>query len=857
MSSESQPNPAPAVAQAGFPRPFGRRYALLRALGAGGMGRLFLAVSGEAGTRRVCAIKTLALDDNDPDADDLRARFLDEARVVVRLSHDNLVYVFDAGVEDGERYLAMEYIPGKTLAQTLARGSKVALPLSLGNAMFVALELLSGLIYMHEFEGLNLVHRDISPSNVMIAYTGSVKLIDFGVAKWRDQVTKTQAGVQWGKNSYKAPEQHAGGAVDARSDMFSVGVLLWEMLARRQLFPGDELRPLRPDIPPPSRHNPEVPPELDAIVARATALDPADRFQSARQFHLKLAQFLRGADAKLKLAQLMAGLFSVEIADDQREVRLAMESPTSLAPTEVRDADRTDAPVHTSRPASDLVGTVIDRRYEVRRLVGRGAMGWVYEAQHIGIAKRVAIKIANPFERAPELTARLAVEAKAVARLEHPNVARVNDCGTTDDGALFVAMEFVDGQRLDQVIHAGAPMPVERAVDISVQIARALSAAHAAGIIHRDLKPANVMIVADDEGREVVKVLDFGLAKVADLSAEGSGDGVTKPDLVLGTPRYMAPEQIIRGRAVDARADLYALAVILYEMLTGHAPVEGTEPEVICRRKIESDAVPLDTWRKDLPADLRSLVRRTLSRNPLERPSTASELELALLDCLGERRRNDRRGASTTIRVSVPAKRPKRVVFAFAAVAIGIAGTALAVFRARSSPSSDPLEIPPPPMVQQPHSDESLAPTHQPSQTPALPRVRSAPPPAAGREDEAPSAGASAGAVKARQPATSEARIQAALDAAEEAYQRSDLLASLRSSRLAVKLGGGVEARLALARVLLAMDRPAEAETEYAAVLGMEPGHAHAREGLAKSRAKRRGTSQPERDGRPGSADSR
>jgi serine/threonine-protein kinase len=868
MPSQSAPTPEPpARGAAGFPRRFGSRYTFLRELGAGGMGRLFLAVAGESGTRRLCAIKTLLADAHDPNAGDLRTRFRDEARLLVRLSHENLAYVFDAGVEAGERYLAMEYIPGKTLAELADHAAARGVSLTRGHAIFIALELLSALVYMHEFEDLNLVHRDISPSNVMVAFTGGVKLIDFGVAKWADQAARTQAGVQWGKTSHKSPEQHMGGHIDARSDLFSVGVLLWEMLAGRRLFPQDQMRPIHPAIPTPSTFNPEVPEELDALVARATAFRPGDRFQSAREFHKALASHLRASDARMSLAQLVTDLFAEDFAHQQAETRDGGDAEDGAARTPATQEPTEPAPM-LARGASDLVGAVIDRRYEVRRLIGRGSMGWVYEGEHLGIGKRVAIKVANPFDRSPELTARLAIEAKAAGRIEHVNVASVTDCGTTESGALFIAMEYVEGQRLDTLVASTAPMPVERAMDLSIQIARALRAAHASGIVHRDLKPANVMVVNDPEGHDVIKVLDFGLAKItesiadqrAELSGPGSrprGTGLTHPEIALGTPRYMAPEQIISGHPVDARADLYAQATIFYEMLTGRVPVEGTEPALVCRMKVGGETTPIADLRPDLSGPLAALIMRTLARNPLERPQTAAELEASLMALGGERRRVDRgRPSGTrTLRIKLPgfqARRTKLIAGVAVVVAAG-AGTAVWGVRTETGTSAARAVLQPAEAAR-PHGSGTAVGTVEQGPPPApLPSTgpveiqeperqttpASAPPPAAPQ--------AVAAVVRRRPAAPDPEAIRVALDAAAEAYQRADLLVSLRSARHAVNLGGGLEAHLAVARALLAMERFPEAEREYRLVLDRDPSNKSASAGLRLSQSR----PVPDRTARP------
>jgi serine/threonine-protein kinase len=226
--------------------------------------------------------------------------------------------------------------------------------------------------------------------------------------------------------------------------------------------------------------------------------------------------------------------------------------------------------------AAALVGQLIADRYRVEALIDEGAMGCVYLAEHVLMQKRVAVKVVRPeLTRVPEIVARFEREVRAAANVNHPNVVAAMDLGHLPSGDLFLVLEYIEGQTLRETLRGG-PIKPERALAIALQVAEALSAAHAVGIVHRDLKPENVMLVPRSSALPLVKVLDFGVAKVpmelAMPSSSGAPDGlVTKAGVVFGTPDYMSPEQAL-GKELDGRADLYSLGILLYEMLAGLRP---------------------------------------------------------------------------------------------------------------------------------------------------------------------------------------------------------------------------------------------------------------------------------------------
>jgi serine/threonine-protein kinase len=224
-----------------------------------------------------------------------------------------------------------------------------------------------------------------------------------------------------------------------------------------------------------------------------------------------------------------------------------------------------------------LIGRTLDKRYVIDARLGAGGMGTVYVATQTAVGRKVAIKLL-PDSIASDMGAvkRFMQEAKAASTLSHPNVVTIHDFGQTDEGHLFLVMELVEGQTLARVLKNEGALDPERAVRIAVQILNAVEDAHNRGIVHRDLKPENVIISPRSGNPDFAKVLDFGLAKIADDASQG-GDGLTKTGQVFGTPAYMSPEQA-RGERCDLRTDLYAVGVMLYEMLSGRRPFDGESP---------------------------------------------------------------------------------------------------------------------------------------------------------------------------------------------------------------------------------------------------------------------------------------
>jgi predicted Ser/Thr protein kinase len=285
-----------------------------------------------------------------------------------------------------------------------------------------------------------------------------------------------------------------------------------------------------------------------------------------------------------------------------------------------RMADRPRA--STSTELDPLIGLTVSGRYRVHALIGQGGMGKVFRAQQIPLGRSVALKVLEASHTDPEFQRRFFQEAAILAKLQSRHTVTIFDYGRDGD-LYFIAMELISGASLDRVLAGTGPMPASRALSIAQQVCRSLREAHAQGVIHRDLKPGNVVLTQTEDGEELAKVLDFGLAKRMDrVSTEN-----TQADTVPGSPKYMAPE-VIRQQPIDGRVDMYGLGVMLYQMLTGVVPFDRENPMDILVAHLQEQPRPLRQANPDvdIPDALERLVLRCLAKAPEERFSDMQEL---------------------------------------------------------------------------------------------------------------------------------------------------------------------------------------------------------------------------------------
>jgi serine/threonine protein kinase len=473
------------------------RYRVVELLGEGAMGVVLMGEHITIG--RKVAIKVLKLHAaRSPER--ARERFLREARMISMINHDSVVQISDFGeTVDGLPFFIMEYLEGEDLALLLRREGRQ--PWS--RVKIIGTQICRALRAAHS---VGVIHRDMKLENCFMVSRPDVddfvKVLDFGIAKIMEGdgeqkpegaslVNLTRTGEVVGTAAYMAPEQARGQHLDARTDLYSVGIMLYELLVGRRPFEADSIvglmhkqayeTPRRPSEVAPQA---SIPASVEAIILKALEKDPDDRYQNAG------------------------------------EMIEAIELVSARTPTH-----------------PNLAGEVLQGRYKLVERIGEGGMGTVYLARHTTIGRRLAVKLLHT-EYIRLYKGRFLQEAKAASQITHDNVVQITDYGETHAGQPFLVMEHLEGECLSDTIKRESPLPWSRVKHISIQICRGLQAAHDAGIVHRDIKPDNCFRISKDDNDDHIKILDFGIARMT-----STGPKITVTGDIIGTAAYMSPER--------------------------------------------------------------------------------------------------------------------------------------------------------------------------------------------------------------------------------------------------------------------------------------------------------------------------
>jgi len=595
-------------------RQFGS-YRLVKLLGEGGMGRVYLAEHVQMGD--LWAIKFLAREHEH--RDEVVARFMDEARAAAKVRHRNLVRVFHVEkLADGTCYMVLEYLDGGSVAHLLATQG----PLAPDRLLKIGAPVASALRKLHR-EGI--IHRDVKPDNVLLVDRDGERyfpvVVDLGVAHVGRLASGpgTRAGVVIGTPSYMAPEQLRGEAVGPEADLFALGIMVYEMATGRFPWQHDAEsradyfnlsvwqlhdRQQREHALDPRRLVPGMSDGLAAALLAPLAYDPQRRVRDIRTYMLEVARHVAGG------------------AEDGFTI-VRRVAPDLLDGDNLLETIRTATPSLLSIPGSDT-------KYFIEKKIGEGGMAVVYLGRTVGAAgfeRPVAIKqVRRELGMQPGFAEMFVVEARTAARLaQHPNIVKVQDFRIDEGGEHFLVMEYVDGIDLATLADS-EHLPWSVVNYIMVEMLRGLAYAHsrldpvtgAQGIIHRDISPHNVLISREGE----VKVNDFGLSRVGD--AHGRALSTT----VRGKPAYMAPEQL-RAQTLDRRTDIYAAGVVFWELLARSPLFTGDIAQTTAKTFFGTIERPSSIV-ADVPKDLEDQAMHMLAREPHERPDHA-ELVIAAL----------------------------------------------------------------------------------------------------------------------------------------------------------------------------------------------------------------------------------
>lgn len=605
-------------------------------LGRGGMAEVFRAEDPLLG--QPVAVKLIRPEHaNDPG---VRARFLREGRILSALQSEYVIQIHRVGESDGIPYIVMEFLEGSSLDSWLIRQRK---SVTYTTTCKIARDVLRGLAAIHS---KGIIHRDIKPSNLWIdSQSNKVRVLDLGMARqFAGEGSITLEGAV-GTAAYMSPEQSEGEDLDSRSDLFSLGVVLYQLLAGCNPFQKENslasITALVTEEPTLLHFcRPDIPPELESLIHAFLSKDrekrPADAktaFNAVAAIGKKLRQERREGDHA-----------SGQVAYAQKSPIPVAEplTPKSLSDPARADTDSDllhsqETEVFPPQPKYPFLEAAIHfddlgslGGHRVISLLGRGAMGYVFRGVDKNLGRAVAIKVIRPDAASePAARRRFLRESRLLALLKNEHIVTIYQAGETSL-VPYLVMECLEGVPLDVWLRRqGKRVTPAVAIKVAKDTLRGLTAIHQSQMVHRDIKPANLWV---DKDASRVKVLDFGLTR-----GPTAEDRSTLTGGILGTPAYMAPEQAA-GKVADARSDLFSLGIVIYEMLAGANPF-ARESAVASMNAVAHDVLPsLSLVRKDLSLGLVRLVESLLAKTPADRPeSSAKALEAFLsLDIQGK-----------------------------------------------------------------------------------------------------------------------------------------------------------------------------------------------------------------------------
>jgi serine/threonine protein kinase len=579
------------------------KYRILAKVGRGGMGHVYKALHLAFNELRALKVMHPSL----MAREEFVRRFLREAFVARRLQHPNAVRVDDVDItDDGRQCIVMEFIDGRILRDVIRREA----PLAVERACSIVKQVASALGAAHQ---LGIIHRDIKPDNIALVkgeHGEQVKVLDFGITKLREGQLKDEAGaMSWaasgtlfaiGTPEYMSPEQVKQGELDGGADLYSLGVVFYEMLTGRLPLQADSQAEWF------LAHVSQAPQRLHDCAAD---LRIPERIADLVMSMLEKDRARRPPDAAAVVQSIEA--CEEEIQSLARLSPFISQSPAGAPPGE--------ATTLAAFFAGWTTGSLIAGRYKILEKIAEVRLGPIYTALDTACGEVCALKLVTPWSPpGPDLVNHLVEYCRRLQRFDHPHVVRTYDLGRADDGVTFISSEYVSGLNLRQVIEQQAPLEVSRACRIVWEIASALDAGQQLGMMHGDIKPEHIMLARLPK-TEQTKILDFSLDRVKEALPELSGADL--PSALLAPLHYVSPEKI-SGQPYLPQSDIYSLGMVFYEMLTGRRPFEGAGIE-IALKQVQEIPAPVESGRPELniPPRVARLVMRMIEKNPLDRPA--------------------------------------------------------------------------------------------------------------------------------------------------------------------------------------------------------------------------------------------
>jgi serine/threonine protein kinase len=561
---------------------------------------------------------------------EVRAKLAERLALALQIHHPNLVRVLGGGFERSQRFVVTEPVDGVDLARILGYARRQGTPLSPGLAGYIAHEVARALVHVHAQKApsgkpLEAAHLEVSPRNIHVERSGAIKLSELMGPLDAQELILTAGQGRRGLVGYLSPELASSSVVGPASDVFALGAVLWEMLAGKAPFERETdletLDAVRAAVLPAMPEG--VPIALASLTKRCLAKEPPSRPTAHAMMEELATVILSQADAAPSAARRWAELAEKESlhSDPPEAAKTVSDKP---APAE---SVKGDAKSKSSAPGDPFYDPSRDgvpwegSRFEVLERLGRGGMGEVYRVRDRELDEILALKlIQGDSTLALRSIERLKREVRIARKILSPFVCRIHDLVDLGRGVRGLTMAYVQGTTLAELMRSGVQVDYTRFARWGADIAEGLAAAHEISIIHRDLKPENVMIGPDDRA----VILDFGIALSSEASQAASMK-LTQAGMIMGTPLYMSPEQIL-NHPLDGRSDLFALGLMLAELITGEVPMPGSYPELVEKRVLKAEPYHVANVDPGTPPALAAIIDELLITKVEERPRSATEI---------------------------------------------------------------------------------------------------------------------------------------------------------------------------------------------------------------------------------------